>query len=101
MAFNYRENNSGYIICLIEFTEKNNKTNFRKIFTSSVSFINFQFLVLEGIVDMDDLRCQLVCNIGDLLREPTEQGSVGIWTGSFCDFWSSIRLKVTVTNINE
>ena len=100
MAFNYRENNTAYITCLMEFAPKNNKTNFRKIFTSSLSCIDFQYSVSEGIVDMDDIPCQLVCNIGDLLSEPTE-GSVGICTGSFCDFGSSIGLKVTVTNINE
>lgn len=100
MAFHYRENNSAYITCLMEFTQKNSKTNFRKIFTSSLSCIDFQFSVSEDIVDMDDLPCQLVCNTGDLLPEPTE-GSVGICTTSFCDFGGTIGLKVTVANINK
>jgi len=75
-------------------------TNFRKVFTSSLSCIDSQFSVSEEVVGMDDLPCQLVCNIGDLLPEPTE-GSVGICTASFCDFGDTIGLKVTVTNINE
>jgi len=100
MAVNYRENNIAYISCLLELTQKDNMTNFRKVFTSSRSCIDSQFSVSEEIVDIDDLPCQLVCNIGDWLPEPTE-GSVGICTGSFCDFGASIGLRVTVTNINE
>ena len=100
MTFNYRKNNIAYISCLVELTQKNNMTNFRKVFTSSLSCIDSQFSVSEEIVDIDDLPCQLVCNIGDLLPEPTE-GSVEICTGSFCDFRASIGLKVTITNINE
>jgi len=75
-------------------------TNFWNVFTSSLSCIDSQFSVSEAIVDIDDLPCQLVCNIGDLLLEPTE-GSGGICTGSFCDFGASIGLKASVTNINE
>jgi len=75
-------------------------TKFPKIFTSSLSCIDSQFSVTEEIVDLDDLQSQLVCNIGDLLSEPTE-GSVGICTRLFCDFGASIGLKVTLTNINE
>jgi len=76
--------------------------NFRKVFTSSLSCIDSQFSISEEIIDIDDLPCQLVCNIGDLLSEPTER-SVGICTRSFCHFGASlsIGLKVTVTNINE
>ena len=100
IAFNYRENNIAHISCLLELNQKNNMTNFRLVFTFSLSCIDSQFSVSEEIVDIEDLPCQLVCNIGDLLPEPTE-GLVGICTGSFCDFGASIGLKVTVTNINE
>ena len=100
MAFNYHENNIAHISCLLELTQKNNMTNFRKVFTSSLSCIDSQFSVSEEIVDIADLPCQLVCNIGDLPPESAE-GSVGICTGSFCDFGASIGLKVTITNINE
>ena len=89
-----------HISCLLELTLKNNMTNFRKVFTSSLSCIDSQFSVWEDIVDRDDLPCQLVCNICDWLLEPIEV-SVGICTRSFCDFGASIDLKVTVTNINE
>jgi len=75
-------------------------TNFHKVFTCSLSCIDSQFSVSEEIVDIDDLPCQLVYNIGDVLPEPTE-GSVGICTRSFCDFGASIGLKVTAININE
>jgi len=100
MSFNYRDNTTAYISCLMEFTQRNSKTNFRKIFTSSLSCIDFQFSLSQEIVDVDELPCQLICNIGDLLQEPTE-GSVGVCTGSFCDFGGSIGIKITVTNINE
>jgi len=91
MAFNYHENNIAHICCLLELTQKNNITNCLKVFTSSRSCINSQFSVSEEIVDIDDLPCQLVCNFGDWLPEPTE-GSVGICTGSFCDFSESVLL---------
>jgi len=55
---------------------------------------------LEEIIDLDELPSQLIWNIGDLLQEPTE-GSVGLYTGSFCDFGGSIGIKITVTNIKE
>lgn len=100
MTFNYRDNTTAYISCLMEFTQRSSKTNFRKIFTSSLSCIDFQFSLSEEIVDVDELPCQLICNIGDLLQEPTE-GSVGVCTGSFCDFGGTIGIKITVTNINE
>ena len=100
MAFNYRDNTTAYISCLMEFTQRNSKTNFRKTFTSSLSCIDFQFSLSEEIVDVDELPCQLICNIGDLLQEPTE-GSVGVCTGSFCNFGGTIDIKITVMNINE
>jgi len=49
-----------HISCLLELTQKNNMTNFRKVFTSSLSCIDSQFSVSEEIVDRDDLPCQLV-----------------------------------------
>ncbi|CUS06623.1 unnamed protein product [Tuber aestivum] len=100
MSFNYCDNNTAYISCLIEFTIRNSKSNFRKIFTSSLSCKDFQFSISEDIVDIDELPCQLVCNVGDLLPEPTE-GSVGVCTGSLCDFGGSIGIKITVSNVNE
>ena len=100
MAFNYRYNTTAYISCLMEFTQRNSKSNFRKVFTSSMSCIDFQFSLSEAIVDVDELPCQLICNVGDLLQEPTE-GSVGVCTGSFCDFGGTIGIKITVVNINE
>jgi len=68
-----------HIFCLLELTQKNNMTNFGKVFTSSLSCIDSQFSVSQEIVDIDNLPCQLVGNIGDWLSEPTEV-SVGICT---------------------
>ena len=84
----------------MEFTQRNSKTNFRKVFTSSLSCTDCQFSISEEIVDIAELPCQLICNVGDFLSEPTE-GSVGICTGTFCDFGGSTGLKITVTNVNE
>ena len=84
----------------MEFTQRHSKTNFCKVFTSSLSCIDFQFSLSEAIVDVNELPCQLICNVGNLLQEPTE-GSVGVCTGSFCDFGDTIGIKITVANINE
>lgn len=94
----FNENASTEIHCMVEFTNKTDKTGYLKIYDSTL------FCWSEGlpssVIDEEDIPCRIVCFINDSLSEPTEN-SVAICSGRFCDMGKDKPVVVTLLNKNE
>ena len=100
MPFNFRDNAIIYIYCMVDFRDKIDKFSYRKKFHTTLTCNDNISLVPDDDLLIEDLPCQLVCSIGDLLSEPTEN-SVGLCTGSLFDMGADQGIKIGILSINE
>ena len=77
MPLNYRDTSIAYISCMVYFCNKVDKLSYRKQFETTLSCIDKNSKIPDDELLTDDLRCQLICTIGDFLSEPTEN-TVGL-----------------------
>lgn len=100
MPLNFRDNAVIYIYCMVDFHVKTDIFSYRKKYQTTLSCLNHLSKIPSDDLLSDDLPCQLVCNIGDLLPEPTE-GRVGLCTGLLFDMGVDEGIKIGILSISE
>ena len=100
MPLNYRDTSIAYISCMVYFCNKVDKLSYRKQFETTLSCIDKNSKIPDDELLTDDLRCQLICTIGDFLSEPTEN-TVGQCSGLLFDQGASQGIKIGVLSVNQ